>query len=100
MVREKKCWGAFEGEVLASAVDEPDIPYLQGIVYELGINTHPAFRRRGYAQKAYAAAIAHALEQGRTPLWSTTVDNVASQRLARSLGFVPFGWSVAITMDR
>ncbi len=100
MVREEKCWGAFEGEALASAVDEPDTPYLHGIVFEPGIYTHPAFRRRGYARRVCAAAIAHALEQGRTPLWSTSVDNAASQRLALSLGFVPFGRVTSIAIDK
>lgn len=56
---------------------------------ELGIETVPAFRRRGLAAHACAAMIDDLLAAGRTPVWSCREDNVGSFRLAEALGFVP-----------
>lgn len=54
---------------------------------ELGIETAPAFRRRGLARLACAALIEDVVASGRTPVWACREDNVASARLAESLGF-------------
>lgn len=56
---------------------------------ELGIETVPALRRRGLAHLASVAMIESVLAGGGTPVWSCRADNVASMRLAESLGFVP-----------
>lgn len=54
---------------------------------ELGIETLPAFRRRGLASVAASAMIENLLAAGRTPVWSCREDNVGSLRLADALGF-------------
>jgi RimJ/RimL family protein N-acetyltransferase len=54
---------------------------------ELGIETHPAFRRRGLASVAASAMIEDLLAAGLTPVWSCREDNVGSLRLAHVLGF-------------
>ncbi len=46
-------------------------------------------RGKGYATLVSTALIRFALERDQVPLWETTEDNVASQRLATKLGFVP-----------
>ncbi len=54
---------------------------------EIGIETRPAFRRRGLARVACAAMVEDLLATGRTPVWSCREDNVGSERLAATLGF-------------
>lgn len=87
LVARKLAWGVFVDGALVSASDAPDMPFLSSEVQEIGINTRAEFRGHGYAKMACAAAIESLLGRGICPLWSTGVENVASQRLAHSLGF-------------
>lgn len=54
---------------------------------EIGIETAPAFRRRGLARVAATAMIRAVVSDGLTPVWSCREENVGSRRLAQSLGF-------------
>lgn len=65
-------------------------------VCEAGVETAPAFRNRGYARavvRAWAAAIQ---ASGRTPLYSTSWMNRASQALAQGLGLRLYGENLSI----
>ncbi|HET9110882.1 MAG TPA: GNAT family N-acetyltransferase [Ktedonobacterales bacterium] len=56
---------------------------------ELGINTLPEARRRGYALAA-TIAWTHAIrEEGLTPIYSAFAHNAASLRLAAAAGYTP-----------
>lgn len=54
---------------------------------ELGIETVEAHRGRGLAREACAALIDEALARGLRPVWACRLGNLASVRLAESLGF-------------
>ena len=56
---------------------------------EIGVETGPRFRGRGYAQAACARVIHHCIENGLVPVWSCRTENAASYHLAQKLGFVP-----------
>jgi hypothetical protein len=56
---------------------------------EAGVWTYEPFRRRGFG--AAAVATWSSLVNERIVFYSTTFDNVASQRIAQSLGFRPLG---------
>ena len=60
-------------------------------LWDVGIDTVPAHRRRGHATAAFRALAAHMAAAGRQPVWGAEDDNVASLRLAAKLGFEPAG---------
>ena len=90
-------WGSqedFEKRGVAFAVYQRGRPlcvafsaWVFGDVLEIGIETHPEARRRGFAILTCAALIRHALSKGLEPVWSAHSENRASQMLAVRLGF-------------
>jgi RimJ/RimL family protein N-acetyltransferase len=54
---------------------------------EIAVGTVESFRGRGLAKAVCGAAIQHCLDSRLSPQWSCLVDNVASIRLAQSLGY-------------
>lgn len=58
-------------------------------LWDVSIDTAPAYHRRGLAQSAVHAMAVHQREEGRQPVWGALVGNEASLRLAARLGFVP-----------
>ncbi len=63
--------------------------YLSGDQLELGIETMPEFRGKGFAELVCAALIDWCGDHGYEPLWSCRFENVASYALAQKLGFEP-----------
>ncbi len=57
---------------------------------EAGVETVEAYRGRGYARAATAVWASVIRREGLVPLYSTSWDNVASQRIAASLGAVQY----------
>lgn len=55
-------------------------------VHAAGVETHPAFRRRGMGRRVVRAWSGAVLRQGATPLYSTSWENVASRGVAAGLG--------------
>lgn len=66
-------------------------------VTHAGVETAEAFRGHGYATAAVVGWAAEVRRQGLIPLYGTTWDNLASQRIAQKLGMVLYGedWSIA-----
>ena len=58
---------------------------------EAGVNTIPSCEGRGYATAAVACWARIVMEGGRIPLYSTSWDNLASQRVAQKLGLRMYG---------
>lgn len=54
---------------------------------ELGIETIPGFRGKGFAQLACSALIEYSLETGYEPVWACRLENEGSFKLAEKLGF-------------
>lgn len=84
------CFGLFEDDMLVSVTDSPFIPYIPDIITEPGINTLKEYRRKGYAKAVCAAYIKNALERNKVPIWTCRHDNMASVKLAESLGYLEF----------
>ncbi len=64
---------------------------------EAGVETVEAYRGRGYARAVTAVWAAALRSEGRLPLYSTSWDNVASQRVAGALGAVLYAVDFSLT---
>lgn len=67
-------------------------------VCELGINTSPGARRRGYALAATVLWTAAVAQEGLLPLYSASANNMASLQLAAAAGYRAFARGVSIEM--
>lgn len=56
---------------------------------ELGIETLREYRGKAFATSACAALINYCFEKHLEPVWACRLENTASHRLAKRLGFVP-----------
>lgn len=62
-------------------------PYQDGLLLE-ALETHPSFRRKGYAAKLIHSVIEHLTQQGQTVIYSHVAKgNAASLRTHESCGF-------------
>ena len=58
---------------------------------EIGVNTKPGYRRRGWGRSVVSAMVNYLLENGRTPLYVVAQNNAASIQLAERIGFTDSG---------
>lgn len=98
MITDHLCCGVFENNLLASCTDAPKMPYRTSEVQEIGINTLPEYRKKGYAADACALCTQNMIARGKCPLWSTSVNNIASQKLAEKIGFKKLADVLALTL--
>ena len=65
--------------------------------HEVGVETVPSFRGRGYAARVVASWARALRDMGLVPLYSTSWTNEASRAVARKLGLIQFGSDLHIT---
>ncbi len=65
-------------------------------VADLGVETAPAYRRRGYAQTVVSAVVGEMTGRGGEALYSLGPDNLPSLATATSVGFQPYGRALAL----
>jgi RimJ/RimL family protein N-acetyltransferase len=77
-------WGAFvDGQLVSVACT-----FFRGERYEdIGVVTAPEYQGRNLSTRCVAALCAEILDRGRQPTWSTSTDNLPSQRVAEKAGF-------------
>lgn len=83
---------------IVSCASTPMMPFLIDMVQEIGADTLPAYRRKGHSTAACAACVEAIVQSGKCPLWSTSIDNQASQKLAAKIGFARFADVLTVTM--
>ncbi len=98
MTKERTCCGFFLDKTLVSCTDSPCMPYMSDAVQEIGINTIEDYRGRGYATDACVLCAQEIVKSGKCPQWSTSAENVASQKLARKVGFIKFADVLTVTL--
>jgi hypothetical protein len=81
-----------DGQAVAVCRTVRRTPY----VVEAGVETLPAFRRRGLGAQVVARWAFLVREAGITPLYSAAWENMASRRLAAKLGLVQYGTDLDI----
>lgn len=92
MIEELQQTSAYK-PIVAAAVLEGEIVSLahtfawSPLYVDLGVTTHEQFRNQGMATAAAALVATEVQKRGRVPVWSTGVDNLASMRIAKRLGF-------------
>jgi len=59
--------------------------------HEAGVETHPRFRRQGFAARVVPAWATFVRGEGAVPLYSTSWENGASRALAASAGLIQYG---------
>lgn len=64
----------------------------------IGVYTHPLFRGLGYGRRVVQAAIVSMLQEQRTPMYQTLMSNTAAIALAKRLGFIQYGTSLAVRL--
>ena len=85
LVRESVAAGAVvDGELVAVGF----AGYASDRHAEVGVVTREDHRNRGLSTAAAALVCAELVRSGKTPVWSTSEENVASRRVAAKLGFV------------
>lgn len=82
---------AIEGGLVVSICHTP-VP-LTGRGAECGVWTHPAFRGRGYGAAVVSEWAKILRPSGRYLFYSTSADNLSSQRLTRRMQLRPLGWT-------
>ena len=70
---------------------------MENQVADLGVETAPAYRRRGYSQTAVSALVAYIARVGGEARYACSPDNYASIVTARSVGFVPYGKGLVLS---
>lgn len=89
------------GEVLSVAVTHDDIGTLEaGDVIELGVETAPAARGKGYAASSLSLATRELLRRGLVPEYRCTRSNRASAAVARHVGYEKVGLAYYLLMRR
>lgn len=88
--RNGYAFGIFEDNKLICVSDAPSMPYMHDKVQEIGINTLPEYRGKGHAKSVALSCIKAIIASDRCPQWSCAASNIASERLAYSVGFHKF----------
>jgi hypothetical protein len=87
LTKKKYCHGVIINDILVSATDAPDMPFMSDCVQEIGINTLKEYRGKGFAKTACISMIKELLSKNICPIWSTGIGNIVSDKLAHSIGF-------------
>lgn len=91
-------FGIFDDDKLVSVSDSLAMSYLKESAVELGINTLPAYRNRGYAKIVLGAMLRFVFSLSKVPIVSSASSNIASQKLVESIGFVKLADGVSLSL--
>ena len=87
IVEKNYCHGVIIDGILVCVTDAPNMPYMSDKVQEIGINTLEEYRGKGYATMACISMINELVNNNLCPIWSTDIENIGSDKLAKKVGF-------------
>lgn len=88
-------YGAFENGVLVAVGSS--YPVQDAALADIGVVTHPGFRRQGHARSIVHALARAALKAKHEPQYRCQLDNPSSAALARRLGFAALAtWDIPL----
>jgi GNAT superfamily N-acetyltransferase len=90
-------YGVVADGVVVSMAYAHRIGVMEDKIADLGVETAPAYRRRGYAKTAVSAVVEHITRSGGEARYGCSPNNQASIATARSVGFVPYGTSLVLS---
>lgn len=90
-------YGILEETKIVSVAYAHRTGIMEDQVADLGVETAPGYRRRGYAQTVVAAVVAEMARNGGESYYGCRPDNHASAATARSVGFVPYGRNLVVS---
>ena len=96
------CFGQEEGGRIVSVAVTHASPDERepGGTLEIGVETIPAARRRGYAVSCLSGVTKLILTRGLTPEYRCTYSNAASARTARAAGYVQIGEACSLVLRK
>lgn len=83
--------GYIKNDRLVSVCDAPDMPYMDNKIQHTGIITLKEERKKGYAKCTAALAAHNLIKNGVCPQWECNMNNIASIKLAKSIGYKEYG---------
>lgn len=86
-IKDGIAFGVFQEGRLVSVSEAPAIGNMQDLIEELGVDTLPEFRRRGYGKAVISLMTKAILDVGRIPIYECSFKNEASIRLAKAVGY-------------
>ena len=93
----RKLWGAYlNGKVVSVASIRPVHKHM----YEVGVNTLPRHRWRGWGTAVASAATWGGLNVGKLVQWSAPLNNEASMRIAERLGYQSYAHQLWIGLPQ
>jgi RimJ/RimL family protein N-acetyltransferase len=88
-------WGTyFEGKIVSMA----GLRQLNKQIYEVGVNTLPQHRQKGWGTSVASAATEGGLSLVPMVQWSAPLSNEPSQRIAHRLGYLPYAHQLWLTL--
>lgn len=86
-IADRIAYGVFENGMMVSASSAPRVAQMQERVEEVGVDTHPSYRRRGYGRSVVSHMTEAIPTLGRVPIYRCSTSNQASLRVAEACGY-------------
>jgi len=99
-IRDGIAFGCFHEGQLVSVTEAPAIGHMQDLIEELGVDTLPEYRGRGYGKAVVSATTKAILDLGRIPVARIGAANEPALRLAASVGYEKYADIIEFSPDR
>ena len=97
-IREGTCFAAMYNGKPVSVSGTHAVPHLAHVIADMNVpGTLEAYRGQGFGTTAVSATTEVILAQGKIPVYMTSDNNAASIRIAKSVGYLEYGWQLRLS---